>query len=251
MQHPTTKREIRIILDMFDVKSYTIGIEQGKGGYEHFQIRLSVSGTDFFDRIKVLEPTWHVEESETPTGDYERKEGRFWASNDTPEIRQQRFGSLTIGQEIVMGVLQHNSDRQITVWITEEGGYGKSWLAGHLWERGMAYICQSQDNVKGMIQDIASDYIKHGWRPYIVVDLPRTWKWTTDLYCALERVKDGLIKDTRYDAKTINIRGVKILVLCNEAPKLDKLSEDRWILIETNPKPPKTKAATKAKAPLS
>lgn len=231
--HPTTKREIRMVMDEFDVKDYTIGIEKGKGGYEHFQMRWSVSGTDFFERIKALEPSWHVEKAQTQDATYERKEGRFWASNDTPEIRQQRFGHLSVGQDIVMGVLEKNNDRQITVWVTKKGGYGKSWLAGHLWETGQAHVCQSQDSVKGMIQDIASDYMNHGWRPYIVVDIPRTWKWTEDLYCALERIKDGLIKDTRYNAKTINIRGVKILVFTNSEPKLGALSADRWVIINT------------------
>lgn len=86
-----------------------------------------------------------------------------------------------------------------------------------------------------MIQDIANDFICHGWRPIIAIDLPRTWKWTTDLYCAIERLKDGLLKDTRYNAKTIHIRGVKVLVTTNTFPKLDRLSEDRWIILMQGP----------------
>lgn len=140
-----------------------------------------------------------------------------------------RFGKPDKHQQAVLDKLDKTNDRQIVVWITESGGWGKSWIAGHLWEIGKAHVCQSCDTVKGMVQDIASDYIKHGYRPYIVIDIPRTWKWTKDLYCAIERIKDGLIKDTRYDSKTINIRGVKILVLTNEEPKFDKLSEDRWV----------------------
>lgn len=237
--HPTSKREIRMILDRFDVKHFTIGIEVGKKGYQHYQMRMTVSGDpeEFFDQIKDLEPTWHLEKAEIEKSEYERKEGRFWSSDDTPEIRMQRFGKLTIGQEIVMGVLQKNNDRQITVWVTIRGGYGKSWLAGHLWETGQAHICQSQDTVKGMIQDIASDYMTHGWRPYVVIDIPRTWHWTDDLCCAVERIKDGLIKDPRYGSKTINIRGIRILILTNQTPKLHKLSEDRWVIIDTRRRP--------------
>lgn len=233
IEHPTSKKEIRMILDLFDIKHFTIGIEEGKDGYQHYQMRVTVSGDDFFERVHDLEPQWHLEKAESRSDEYERKEGRFWSSEDTEEITRQRFGKLTIGQEIVMGTLDRNNDRQITVWVTIKGGYGKSWLAGHLWETGKAHVCQSQDTVKGMIQDIASEFIKHGWRPYVVIDIPRTWKWTDDLCCAIERIKDGLIKDTRYEAKTINIRGVKILILTNETPKLHKLSEDRWVIVDT------------------
>lgn len=120
----------------------------------------------------------------------------------------------------------------MVVWYDPKGNAGKSWFLAHLWETGQAYVCQSQDTVKGMIQDIASDYMNHGWRPYIAIDLPRTWKWTDDLYCSIERIKDGLIKDCRYNAKTIHIRGVKVLVTTNVFPKLEKLSDDRWVVLK-------------------
>lgn len=174
----------------------------------------------------------HLEKAQTKDDRYERKDGRFWSSRDTVEIRIQRFGEPRPRQKEVLRILRKTNDREIVLWYSDKGGIGKSWLVGHLWEVGQAHIIQAQDNVKGMIQDIASEYIKHGWRDLIVVDLPRTWKWTKDLYCALERIKDGLIKDTRYEAQTINIKGVKILVVANTLPTFDKLSLDRWIVLE-------------------
>jgi len=70
-------------------------------------------------------------------------------------------------------------------------------------------------------------------RRYVVIDIPRTWKWSKDLYCAIETIKDGLIVDPRYSARPINIRGVKVLVLSNDRPSLDKLSVDRWVVENT------------------
>ena len=157
---------------------------------------------------------------------------RYWTSLDTTEIRIQRFGKPNHTQQRVIEVLQRTNDREIVLWYSDKGSIGKSWLVGHLWEIGKAYVCQPQDTVKGMKQDVASEYIKHGWRPIIVVDLPRTWKWTKDLYCALESIKDGLLKDTRYSSDTINIKGVKVLVTSNTLPKFDNLSYDRWVVIE-------------------
>ncbi|QTZ20021.1 replication-associated protein [Porprismacovirus canid3] len=226
------KRALKVMIDVNDCKKWIIGKETGKNGYEHWQVRLQTSNGEFFMWIKQHIPTAHVEQSTADWSySYEAKEGKHWKDNDTNEVLIQRFGKLTDRQKGVIKALGRTNDREIVCWVDLEGNHGKSWLIGHLWETGQAHVCQSQDTVKGMVQDIASDYIKHGWRPIVVIDLPRTWKWTTDLYCAIERIKDGLIKDTRYSSSTINIKGIKVLVCTNSYPKLDKLSEDRWVLI--------------------
>ena len=220
------------MVDQNDCKKWIIAKEKGKGGYEHWQIRVETSNDTFFDWVKIHIPQAHIEQSTQDwTDEYERKEGKFWKFDDTKEVLIQRFGKLRGTQKRVIKAVDATNDREVVIWYDQVGEIGKSWLIGHLWETGKAHVVQSQDTVKGMVQDIASDYINHGWRPYIVIDLPRTWKWTTDLYCAIERIKDGLIKDTRYGVKTINIRGVKILVCANALPKLDKLSKDRWVIL--------------------
>lgn len=227
-----SKKLLNHILEQSDAKRYIIGIEKGKNGLEHYQIRLSCSDPEFFEHMKEWYPYAHIEKAESESFEYERKEGRYWTSLDTTEIRKQRFGKPNRTQQAVLNALYRTNDREIVLWYSDKGNIGKSWLVGHLWEIGKAYYCQPQDTVKGMKQDIASDYMKHGWRDCIVVDLPRTWKWTKDLYCALESIKDGLIKDTRYNSDTINIKGVKVLVCSNTLPKFDNLSYDRWVVIE-------------------
>lgn len=215
-----------------DVHKWVCGMEIGDNGYEHWQIRLQVN-KDF----KTLKAEWgpkaHIEEA-SDVWDYERKSGMFLSSADTPEVRNRRFGKLNWRQEAVIEALQGTNDREIVVWYDQKGKAGKSWLAGHLYETGEAYVVQAIDSIKGMIQDVASEYIKHGWRPIVVIDIPRGWKWTTDLYVAIERIKDGLIKDPRYSSNTVHICGVKVLVTCNTMPKLDKLSDDRWVIIDND-----------------
>lgn len=99
----TTKREIREIMSLFDVKRWTIAVETGKGGLEHYQMRWTVSGdpNEFFERVHDLCPAWHLEKASTEDDRYERKDGRFWSSEDTTEIRQCRFGTLTQAQQAV------------------------------------------------------------------------------------------------------------------------------------------------------
>lgn len=45
-----SKREIRMLMDWSDVKDYTLALEVGKGGYEHWQCRFTASDTDLFER---------------------------------------------------------------------------------------------------------------------------------------------------------------------------------------------------------
>lgn len=145
-----------------------------------------------------------------------------------------RFGEMRFVQKQALEALQATNDREVMVWYDKNGNVGKSWFTGALWERGLAYVVPpTVDTVKGMMQYVASSYIDQGWRPFVVIDIPRSWKWSEQLYTAIESIKDGLVYDTRYNSRMINIRGVKVLVMCNTLPKLDKLSQDRWRIYRT------------------
>lgn len=229
------KRALRIMIENNDCKKWIIGKEKGRNGYEHWQVRVESSNAGFFEWCKQHIPSAHVEKAERGVDEclYERKEGQFWCSADRPEILRQRYGKLTDRQKRVLKALRTTNDREVMVWYDQRGNVGKSWLTGHLWERGEAYyVPPTIDTVKGMIQWVASCYFDGGYRPYVIIDIPRSWKWSDQLYCAIESIKDGLIFDTRYKSRVINIRGVKVLVLTNNKPKLDALSADRWRFIE-------------------
>nr|WCR62167.1 MAG: replication associated protein [Smacoviridae sp.] len=211
-----------------DIHKWVLGAETGSGGYEHWQMRVQYRFG--FEKLKILFPKAHIEEC-SDTWEYETKEGTYWKWDDRPENRMQRFGKLRYPQKRVLEALETTNDREVIVWYDEEGKAGKSWLSRALWERGQAYFTAGMVSGGAIVQDVASEYIKHGWRPIVIIDIPRAGKWTPELYEAIERIKDGLIKDTRYSSQSINISGVKVLVLTNTKPNLDKLSKDRWRII--------------------
>lgn len=229
-----------ILIDKFDIKRWVLAREKGKHGLDHWQIRIEASGGEeqrnqIFEFCKKSYPSIHMEKSEK-WSDYERKESHFWTSMDTWEVSKQRFAPLRKGQEQLLKAVYKENDRQIVVWYNPEGNVGKSWLIGALWERGIAHFVPVELSLSKMIQDVAAEYIINGWRDIIVIDIPKTIKWDNDLYTALERIKDGLIKDTRYSPHPINIRGVKILVTTNTLPSKNKLSADRLIIIRRDQK---------------
>lgn len=234
------KRELEIMIEKNDCKKWVIGRERGKGGYEHWQIRVESSNEEFFEWCRAYIPSAHVEQAEHGVDEclYEQKEGKHVSYADRPQTLQQRYGKLTDVQKRVVKALQGTNDREVMVWYDQQGKVGKSWLCGALWERGLAYYTPpTVDTVKGMIQWVASCYTSGGYRPYIIIDIPRSWKWSTQLYTAIESIKDGLVYDTRYRAQLTNIRGVKVLVLTNTLPKLDKLSNDRWRILGRGGRP--------------
>lgn len=228
-RYPWVKKGLKAFIEHNDVHKWIVAKETGKGGYEHYQVRLTTGAG--FERLKEAFPQAHIEQA-SEVFDYERKEGRYWTSEDTSAIRRNRFGRLDRNQERILSHVRKSNDRSITVVFDPEGNLGKSFLCRWLYEQGKGYyVPPTIDTVKGIIQFIASGYRNEG---IIVIDIPRSWKWSEQLYTAIESIKDGLIFDTRYSAKTRDIYGVNVLVLTNNKPKLDKLSKDRWDILDTS-----------------
>lgn len=243
------KGSLRQIADCYRTwggKKYQLGLEKGKGGYRHIQGRIQFSGSlDYKDpqirgrRVKDVKKNMffelcskrgvHAEKSENWCN-YEGKDGYYITSEDNEDIRLQRFGRPTEDQENVIRILESNNDREVTLWYDPIGGIGKSWLTGHLWEKHKAHYVRMVGSADSMIKDVASKMAGER-RPYVIIDIPRAKNWTKEIYEAIEVIKDGLIDDPRYQAKPVNIRGVKVLVMSNALPRLDKLSADRWVLI--------------------
>lgn len=223
-------RTWRIVMELFDTKRYIIARERGRNGYEHWQARLEMSGRGFFEWCKDALPKMHIEKA-TDNWEYERKEGHYVTDQDTVEILKQRYGTPTEAQERVLQAVRATNDRQVVVWYDSTGGVGKSWLTGHLWERAAACVVPATVNEpKAIVQYVHSAYKGEG---LIIIDIPRSSKWSQGLYEAIETIKDGLVYDTRYAGRMRNIRGVKVLVMTNTMPRLDRLSQDRWIIIQS------------------
>lgn len=234
-----------------DIKKWIIGAETGASGYRHWQVRLQAR-PGFYDvkMVKVgkgqpkmaVKSGWvvdhltdyHIEEC-SDSWEYEAKGGKYIAYYDTEEMRKLRFGNTTWVQEWAIIELSETNDRQIVFWYDQTGNVGKTWLVGHLFETGQAYyVPPTMTSVQSLVQTVAS-LVKQDrdagrrQRPYLLIDIPRSWKWSKELYTAIETIKDGLLLDPRYSASPINCRGLQIMVMCNTRPTLDALSQDRWV----------------------
>lgn len=225
-----SKKKILKFFEINDIHKWIIGRETGAGGYEHYQIRFQGSD-EIFETFKDWFKKGHIEKAnEQWSWNYESKEGNYLRSDDDRRTLRQRRGRFTTTQRVITELAKGSDDRQIIVWHTDSGNKGKSWYTSALWERRLAHIILPSNTAKGLIQDVASEVIENGKRPFIVIDIPRTWKWTDELYFAIEKIKDGLVKDTRYHSRTINLGKVAVIIMCNSYPKVGKLSADRWVI---------------------
>lgn len=222
------KRLLRIMIDKNDCKKWIIAKETGKNGLEHWQIRLSTSNKNFFDWAKENIPQAHIEKASTGDDTYERKDGYYWSSEDTKDIRKVRFGALRPNQRLVLQTVNTQNDREVDVWLDPEGCHGKTWLTLHLFETGQGFVVPRASTTPEKL----SAYVCSAYRgePYIIIDIPRAKKPDKALYEAIEELKDGLVFDGRYSGHARNIRGAKIIIFTNTPLDLKQLSKDRWRL---------------------
>lgn len=223
-----SKKLLNLILEKADVKKWIIAKEKGKNGLDHWQIRLTSSDPEFFEHMSEWCEWAHVEKAQTEDFTYERKEGRYWTSDDTTEIRKCRFGRLREDQQRIIQDLLVQGDRSIDVFYDPVGNRGKSWLSVHLFETGQGLIVPRYSCTPEKL----SAFICSAYRgePFIIIDIPRASKPSTALYETMEEIKDGLVFDPRYSGRTRDIRGVKLAVFTNHKLKLENLSDDRWNL---------------------
>lgn len=221
------KKAIKCMIAHNDVKRWVIAKETGHGGYKHWQIRLETSNPDFFAYVKKNIPSAHVEEARD-VWEYERKEGHFWTSEDTNEIRKVRFGTPNDRQRAILRMVGTQNDRQIDVWYDPRGNNGKTWLSIHLWEQGRALVVPRASCTAHELSAFVCSAYKG--EEFIIIDIPRASKPNVALYEAMEEIKDGLVFDHRYHGQCRNVRGAKIIVFTNTKLNTEMLSPDRWRL---------------------
>lgn len=231
---PRAKMTFEEVLGFFrtnDIHKWIFAAEEGRGGLKHWQIRYQFTESKQDEHFLFWSNRGaHFEPSKEWT-DYERKSGKYLTSDDTRDIICMRFGVLKGWQRHLLSLVDTQSDRQLDICLDRDGGHGKSWMVGHLYECGRGFVVNT---LLQSAREIGAD-ICNGYRgePYILVDLARAQNVNdAKLWIGLEKIKDGLVFDPRYGRHVKNIRGAKILVFCNKMPRSNLLSKDRWRVMD-------------------
>lgn len=132
-------------------------------------------------------------------------------------------------QQKILNIIdeQTDNDTRTINWIyDEQGNTGKSYLAKYLLAtKDIYYITGGKQN------DILYGY---NGQSIIIYDLARTYADNLEhIYTTLENFKNGMYLSTKYETQQRIFNIPTILVLANFKPNKDKLSKDRWNIIDT------------------
>ncbi len=132
-------------------------------------------------------------------------------------------------QKIVNNIQEEADDRHIYWFYETTGNIGKSALVKYICQRFEA-VCVSGKSADA--KHIIVNYNeKKGHYPEIVIfDIPRS-NLDYVSYEAMEKIKDGLFCATKYESQMVIMNSPHILCFANEKPYTDKMSLDRWVIV--------------------
>lgn len=232
-------------------KTFVFQLEQGDGGYLHYQGRMSLKKKRrmaekhillaLFNNIK---PQYLAVSANATAlkGDqfYVTKEDTRvagpWTENALPKYipRQYRdkLDKLYPFQQTIYNSAQHFNDRDINVIVCDMGCKGKSTIAHVSRLFGKGVVVPSINDAKELIAtccDMAESMAIRDPGPFFI-DMPRamTKERLFGIWSAVEQIKSGYLYDTRYKFHYYDIDSPAIWVFTNDPPDMNMLSRDRW-----------------------
>lgn len=207
------------------------------GDYEEFgELKTSQGKRSDWDRFH----DWCKEQNKIPT-DYELFSafpslyGRYKKSLREICSMAIRVDSRTIGEprgwqrQLEQRLELEPDDRHVRFIVDTEGNCGKSWFVKY-YQRKYPNDCQIIPN--GKRDDMALSYVP-GKRVYFI-DVPRLGMEFFQ-YPIVEMIKNGSVSSPKYESclKETDEKA-HVVVMCNEPPKMDALSADRYKIYEHN-----------------
>lgn len=131
-------------------------------------------------------------------------------------------------QEEWMTYIHNQNDRQIT-WVNDsQGGKGKTFFSKYLIAKEKAIRFTN-----GRTADITAAY---NYEPIVIFDFARSCEERIN-YQIIEDLKNGMLFNSKYKSHTKYFAPPKVIIMANFAPQKDKLSQDRWVILEPAAEP--------------
>lgn len=126
-------------------------------------------------------------------------------------------------QSEVIDRINNQSDRQVLWVYDEEGNKGKTFLGKYLLAQGETFYTTG-----GKASDIAYAY---NYEKIVFFNFSRDTQERIN-YGLIEQFKDGLVWSTKYISQIKCCPDTKVVVMANFRPNYDKLSNDRWDILD-------------------
>jgi len=218
-------------------KKYIFQEETGKEGTPHLQGSISLKKKMRLTEWKKInnnihwEPTRNVECADKYACKEETRTGQCWTHIKKKAFKRtkSKFDNIKPRQEIMDMILTEPDNRTINWVWSEKGGVGKTSTAAFI-ENEYEGVCI----VNGRGHDIKNSVIRHleeDTLDILIINVPRCNENYVS-FSAIEEIKDGLIYSGKYEGGFANIEHPHVIIMSNFEPEKNKLSEDRWNIIE-------------------
>jgi hypothetical protein len=226
-------------------KHYVFQLEEGDGGYRHYQGRISLIKkrriTERHLLLKLfkkppqyLQPTVNAEHYKGEAFYCLKEDTRIegpWKDTDIVKVLTKQLQLFTVMdyrpyQESLLKMATVFDMRKIDLIYDPNGNIGKSLFAEHLEYLGIAEEIPPFRLMDDIFQWVATRPIK----PCYLVDMPRGMKKDRlgDFYSGIEVIKNGVAYDKRYKAHKVRFNRPRVFVFTNVLPQLSLMSKDRW-----------------------
>jgi len=237
-------------------KKWTFLLEEGEGGYRHYQGRISLKVGRELGAIKNI---WRKEDLLPnyfePTSASEAKSGECfyqlkpdtkidgpWSDtdpDDTPEYIPRQYRGLTMYKwQEQISTFEWDKDH-CNLLIDSDGWAGKSTVARLNMLHNKAIKLPTHNDAIKLIQSCCNMLMARQWRDptHIFVDLPRMYdnQRIAGLVSAIEEIKSGYVYDERNKYKDWWFDSPNVWVFTNNDFPTSTLSARRWKVWEISP----------------
>lgn len=211
--------------------------ERGEQGTEHLQGAIWLKKKARISALKAIDVAihWEIMRNETASMNYCQKSetsiGEVVKYGFAGEI--ETLTELRCWQDELNTILQSKPDSRTIYWIVDyDGNAGKSeFVRWYAINNPKTAVCANAGNGKD-VANLLKNFAEVNDITLFKTFLYNMARDSTISYRMLECVKDGMMTNTKYEAKTLIFNRPHIVVMSNENPDLTKLSQDRWVIYQ-------------------
>lgn len=234
--------DIQIMINKFDsvCERYIFEKEVGDSGTPHLQGVIFLNEKMRWSELKLMkEIHWKLTKNEEASIKYCQKD-YHWYNNeiyykgiiliDRRNLEIPIFNSWVVYIEDV--VKSQICNKRLIHWFwSKKGEFGKTNTMKYLNEKYGSILISSPNTANNMMNLIVNSIIDKVKVNSIIINLPRSFKASSELYTGLETIKDGICSNMKsHTNKTLCFTRPHIFIFANWRPKTEALSSDRWAI---------------------
>lgn len=206
----------------------------------HWQGYIKLLKKSRFTQLQKDLPGWHLEKANNIQASIEycqKEDGRLdgpWTKGFRKKTKDPLAGRelRPFQREIVDLCKEEPDDRTINWYWEENGNVGKTALAKHIAlnnKNEMLYLCGKSSDMKFAIQKFLEN--EENDLRIVIMDFTRSIENYIS-YEGIESIKNGIFFSGKYEGGMLCFNSPHIICLANFEPDEEKLSVDRWNVIE-------------------